>query len=133
MDTLALQGYMRTALGAWPALATLIGDRIYDRVPANPTFPYVVIGLTQGIDQSAACLTDWEVFAQLDIWSRAVGFPEAKRIASQCDEALSLRYPNLNGFRVGWFEPVGQRFLMDPDGVTSHGVLEYRSRYGPEV
>jgi hypothetical protein len=133
MDTLALQGYMRTALGASTELAALVGTRIYDRVPSPPVFPYIVIGLTQGIDQSVACLTDWEVFAQLDIWSRAVGFPEAKRIACECDEALAARYPNLNGFRVGWFEPVGQRFLMDPDGVTSHGVLDYRSRYGPEV
>lgn len=133
MDTLALQGYMRQALGASSELALLIGDRIYDRVPSEPVFPYIKIGLTQGIDQSVACLTDWEVFAQIDVWSRAVGFPEAKRIAAACDDALAERYPALNGFRVGWFEPIGQRFITDPDGITSHGVVEYRSRYGPEA
>lgn len=132
MDTLVLQGMMRTRLGAWAPLAALIGTRIYDQPPAGAPMPYVVLGAVQGIDQTLVdCVIDWEVFAQLDVWSRGIGFPECKRIATECDNALAERLPAMAGMRVGWFEPRGQRFLRDPDGITSHGVLEYRARYGP--
>lgn len=135
MDSLAIQGYLRKALGNWPPLQDLIGQKIYDAVPPSPDpklFPYVVIGNVQIIDQSRTdCVTDWEATATVDVWSREVGFPNCKRIAKVCDDALAERYPAINGYRVGWFQPSGQRFLRDPDGITSHGVLEYTCRYGP--
>lgn len=133
MDLAVLQNYMRLALGNFPPLQALIGQRIYDRVPKNGQFPYVTIGIAQGINQTACdCVTDWEAIAEVHVWSREVGFPEAKMIGKACDDALAQRYPVLNGMRVGWFETLGQRWLNDPDGLTTHGVLDYRSRYGPE-
>jgi hypothetical protein len=132
MDTLVLQGMMRSRLGDWPPLQAIVGQRIYDQPPTGAALPYVVLGPVQAIDLTRDdCVIDWEVFAQLDVWSRAVGFPECKQIAIECDAALGERHPPLLGMRIGFFEPRGQRFLRDPDGITSHGVLEYRARYGP--
>lgn len=125
---------MRSALGNHPPLQALIGQRIYDRVPPNngAQFPYVTIGIAQGIDQTIQCLVVWEVIAEVHVWSRAVGFPEGKSIAIACDDALAERWPVFAGMFTGWFEPTGQRWMHDPDGLTTHGVLEYRSYYGPE-
>lgn len=132
MDSLALQGYIRQALDASAELKQLVGDRVFDQPEPNARFPYIVLGPSQAIDQSTTdCVSDWEVTQQVDVYSRAVGFPEAKRIAEACDEALAERHPLIAGMRVGFFEVVGHRFLRDPDGVTSHGVLEYRARLGP--
>jgi hypothetical protein len=132
MNLLVLQNYMRLALGNYPPLQALIGQRIFDRVPRNGDFPYLTLGLAQGIDQTIQCLVNWDAIAEVHVWSRAVGFPEGKAIAVACDDALANRYPVLAGMFTGWFEATGQRWLNDPDGLTTHGVLEYRSRYGPE-
>ena len=133
MDLAALQGYMRQALGNYPPLQALIGQRIFDRVPLNGgDHPYVTLGIAQGVNQSIDCLDDWEVTAEVHVWSRAVGMVEAKRIAALCDDALAARWPTIPGFIVRWFEMVQQRWLQDPDGLTTHGVIEYRSHYGPE-
>lgn len=123
---------MRSALGAYTPLQAQVGDRIYDRVPTNAVFPYLTLGEAQGVNQSIACLENWEVYAEVHVWSREVGFPEAKSIAANCDKALAERWPTITGFTVRWFETMGQRWMKDPDGLTSHGVLEYRSHYGPE-
>ena len=132
MNTLILQGYMRQALDASGALKQLIGDRVFDQPPPDQSFPYIVLGLAGATDMSTSdCVTDWEVIAQIDVFSRAVGFPECKRIAEACDEALAERHPVIEGIRMGFFESQGHRFLREPDGITSHGVLEYRARYGP--
>jgi len=133
LDVLPIQGYMRTALGAHAPLTALIGDRIYDRVPEGAVFPYVVIGPAQAarLEASPDCIDDYEVFAQVDVWSRAVGFPEAKRIGKACGDALAERSPAIDGLRVGWFVPRDELYRVDADGLTSHGLLVFQSRCGP--
>lgn len=133
MDTLPLQSYMRGKLGSYAPLQAIVGQNIFDQPPPNQVFPYVVLGATEATDMTLVdCLIDWEVIAQLDVYSRSIGFPETKRIADACDEALAERHPTITGLRVGWFEVHTHRFLREPDGITSHGVLSYRARYGPE-
>jgi len=133
LDVLPIQGYMRTALGAHAPLIALIGDRIYDRVPEGAVFPYVVIGPAQAarLEASPWCCDDYEVFAQLDVWSRAVGFPEAKRIGKACGDALADRSPVIDGIQVGWFVPRDELYRTDADGLTAHGLLMFQSRCRP--
>lgn len=133
LDVLPIQGYMRAALGAHAPLAALVGDRIYDRVAPGAAFPYVRLGPTQAMRDPASpdCFEDWEVFAQVDIWSRAVGFPEAKKIGAACGAALAARYPVIPGLRVGWFVIRDQLWRDDDDGLTTHGMLIFTTRCGP--
>lgn len=131
MDTLVLQGYMWQAL-AVPAVTDLIGQRIYDMPPPKPVFPYITLGIVDGVENYVSeCATVWSVTAEVHIWSREPGYPQGKRIALACDSALAPRSPVLVGMWTGYFERVGQRWLRDPDGLTSHGVCEYRAHYGP--
>lgn len=125
MNTLVVQGHMRQQLAT-------AGLRVYDLPPPLPVFPYLTIGIADGTeDYISDCAIDWEVTAEVHIWSREPGYVEGKRIAETCYAALANRHPVFPGFRVGWFAMQSQSWERDPDGLTSHGVLAYRANYGP--
>lgn len=125
MNTLVMQSHMRQQLAS-------AGLRVYDLPPANPVFPYLTIGIVDGIEEfTSDCAIDWDVTGEVHVWSREPGFVQGKTVAQTCYTALGDRHPVFAGYRVGWFAMQNQRWLRDPDGLTSHGVLEYRARYGP--
>jgi hypothetical protein len=108
------------------------GLRVYDMPPPEPIFPYITIGIVDGVeDYIADCAIDWEVTGEVHIWAREPGYVQGKQLAVTCYNALANRHPVFPGFRVGWFGLQNQRWLRDPDGLTSHGVMEYRAHYGP--
>lgn len=110
------------ALTAGPSIAS---GRVYDRVPANPTFPYVAIGDEQIVDDGNTCDDGWEVFEDVHVWSRASGFPETKGLI----QAIVPRLAAINavpGFTVIAVEVENTRVFRDPDGLTSHGVISMR-------
>jgi hypothetical protein len=125
MNLLPMQGYMRKQLAQ-------AGLRVYDLPPANPIFPYVTIGVVDGTEDFISdCAIDWEVTGEVHVWAREPGYTQGKGIAVTCYNALADRHPTFTGFRVGSFALRNQRWLRDPDGLTSHGVMEYRANYGP--
>lgn len=86
---LALQGAIVAALKAIPALAAApLSGRVLDRVKLGEALPYVHLRSFQGVDDGADCIDGLEIFADLDVWSQAVGKPEASRIASLVRDAL---------------------------------------------
>lgn len=132
MDTLPVQHHLVSTLKADAGVTALIGDRVYDLPPPDPAFPYATVDVVDAVeDFISECAVDWEVNAQVHIWSRQPGYVEARRIAAACDAALAERHPTFIGFRMGWFGRVGQSWSRDPDGLTSHGELNYRAHYGP--
>lgn len=130
MNVLPLQGYMRTTLGASARLAALIGNRIYDRVVVDAPLPYIVIGPIEGdlSEASSDCIDDWEITSTVDIWSRAVGFPEAKEIGAAVYDALKNNHPVIAGINIGIFHMIRQVYSVEDDGLTLHGLLEYFAR-----
>lgn len=123
---LALQASQVSALKGDSALTALITQRVYDEVPEAPTFPYVVVGDVQVLGQDTEdCGDGSEVFSRVHVWSRAVGFPETKRIAAEVRRVLKVT-PTLSGFTVTVVEFVQTQFLNDPDGLTRHAVIEHR-------
>jgi hypothetical protein len=125
MNTLVFQSYLRQQLAT-------AGLRVYDLPPANPVFPYLTLSITDGTEDFIAdCAIDWEIAGEVHIWSREPGYVQAKQIAETCSTVLANRYPIFPGFRVGWVALQNQRWLRDPDGLTSHGVLGIMAHYGP--
>lgn len=123
--SLELQGAIVTKLKATPAVTALIGTRIYDSVPSTATFPYVSIGPEQTLADDADCITGFEIFMQLDAWSRATGSPEVKRIAEAVRDALhDFELPLTDNALVS-FRHRQTRVLKDPDGLTAHAALEF--------
>jgi hypothetical protein len=122
---LELQGAIVGRLkGDSPPIA---GSRIYDRVPTEPqpTFPYVSLGPSDAISDDAECLTSYEVTLQLDVWSRAIGFPEVKTLAGQVRDALHGAELSLTDNALVSIEHRQTRILRDPDGLTSHAALTF--------
>jgi hypothetical protein len=127
--SLALQGAVVSILRTDPDLIGLIAGRIYDRVPTGASFPYVTVGDDQTLPDHADCLLgSTEVFATLHVWSRAIGHPEAKTIAGAIVRALNGAEPSLApDYALNQLEHDSTRYLDDPDGLTSHGVVVFRA------
>lgn len=127
--SLELQGAIVTALKASSQVDALIADRIYDKVPAAPTFPYVTVGDDQVISQHADCMDgSTEVFTTLHAWSRGQGKVEAKQVTGAVVTALNFADLPLNGgYRLVLIEHDNTQYLTDPDGLTSHSVILFHA------
>lgn len=125
---LEIQGAIVQRLKADAAVTALVAGRIYDQVPsATPTFPYVTIGPIQAVTDDADCITGLEIFQQLDIWSRAPGFPEAKRIVDAVRVALHDAPLTLTENALVLFQHRDSDTRRDPDGLTSHGIMSFEA------
>lgn len=127
--SLELQRVIVATLKADAEVNALIAGRVYDRVPAPVTFPYVVVGDDQVSQAHAECLDgSTEVFPNLHAWSRAVGKVEAKNIAGAVVRALNGAALTLaNGYRLVLIEHDNTQHLGDPDGITSHSVIVFHA------
>lgn len=105
------------------------GKRIYQPVKKDPVFPYIVLGERQILGNDDDCATRSEIFDRIHVWSSAVGYLECQAI---CDavRAAVRRSPldlSIAGFDVVLTQYVQTHIMNDPDPLTSHGVVEFRS------
>jgi hypothetical protein len=133
--SLALQAAVVAALKADATLTGLVGQRIYDRVPAGASFPYVALGSDEVLDDGydIDCGDGYEIFSALHVWSRAVGQVEMKRIAGACRDALHDAALTVTGFSLIDFKHRQTRYLDDPDGATRHAVVGFRALIDPSA
>ncbi|WP_336801476.1 DUF3168 domain-containing protein [Kaistia sp. MMO-174] len=123
--SLELQAAVVAALKSSPDVAAIVSSRIFDQVPSNATFPYISLGPDQVLSDGAECVDGLEISLQIDVWSRAVGFPETKRIAGAVRAALHLVDLDLPTAALLSLEHRQTRTLRDRDGITSHAVIEF--------
>lgn len=121
--SLALQAAMILALrSAVPA----VSNRVYDRAPQNVAFPYISIGNWEQLDDGGQGLDVVEIFAPVEVWSRAVGQVEAKQIAETVRVALHEKPLTLIGVSHAGTHCRSVRMLDENDGVTTRAILEFR-------
>lgn len=125
--SLELQGAIVSRLKATSAVTSIVGDRVYDRVPKDALFPYITIGEGDEISEDADCITGFDISLDIDVWSRAVGFPEAKRISDAIRTALTASELTITANALVYFQHRQTRFLRDPDGITQHAVLTFEA------
>jgi hypothetical protein len=125
----ALQRAIYSALTGNSAITGLVGQRIFDRVTSDATFPYVRIGLDQSVAEDQDCVEECvEVFAQIDVFSRAQGKIEAKNISGAIVRALNASTVIISdSYELQDFRYTDTRFLDDPDGLSTHAVLSFRA------
>jgi Protein of unknown function (DUF3168) len=126
---LEVQGAIVARLKADPAVAALVNGRIYDSVQGGSTFPYVTIGPVDSVADDADCIVGFLLAQQIDVWSRAPGFPEAKKIVDAVRKALHDQEAALplSTNAMAYFECRNSRINRDPDGLTSHGILSFEA------
>jgi len=102
---------------------------VYDEPPATawatPKLGYVTIGEAQFIRDDATCLEGGDVYLTLHAWSRKAGFPAVKEIAFAVSESLHMAPLVLASWRLVSIMHRQTRVFRDPDGLTSHAVIEF--------
>lgn len=122
---LELQGAIVARLKADATFGTVAGGRIYDQPPSGAVFPYATIGEAQFIRDDATCIRGGFVHLTMHAWSRAVGFPEVRRVADAMVESLHLAPLALATNRLVSIMHRQTRVFRDPDGLTSHAVITF--------
>lgn len=121
IDQDALQAAIFNALDGVPGMPP-----VYDDVPENVPFPYVVIG----DDVSAAfdddCGSGADSMVTIHVWSTYPGRAEAKQILALIYRTLHRSNLVIAGNVTITIDADYQMTLLDPDGVTRHGVIRFR-------
>ena len=131
MSSLELQKALVARLKADTGVTALVGTRVYDLPPPEPSYPYISLGPDQTVPDRADCYDGKEVTLQVDAWSRSIGFPEVKRIAEAICAALDDAPLSLTGQRLVDLYEADVRTMRDPDGATSHAALTFRALTEP--
>lgn len=107
-----------------PIMALLGG--VYDRVPADPwkgKTAYLSFGPSDVSDDGADCIVSGVHSFQLDVWSKAVGQVEAKRIVDLAYRALHEQELSLSENALAEIRVDFRRVFPDRDPLITHGVL----------
>ncbi|MEO0343018.1 MAG: DUF3168 domain-containing protein [Pseudomonadota bacterium] len=125
--SLELQGLLVQTLKADAAVNALVSGAVYDRIPKDAPMPYIQIGATDETPLDASCFVYSEHTVQLDVFSREFGQVECKRITDAIKRALHYADLSLNDNSIGDVRVDSIRYLTDPDGVTTHGIVNIKT------
>lgn len=131
MTTAALQTAIVGELRGNGDVSALVNGRVYDTVPSTATFPYISLGPEQVLPDRADCIDGKIVHFQIDVWSRSVGFPQAKEIAEAVIASLNDNPLTVTGYRIVDMYLENDNTSRDPDGLTSHIALTFRALLDP--
>lgn len=122
---LSLQRALRARLVATPAVTGLVPARaILDAHQRPAPDPAIVLGEDQEIDAGSIRRGRVRVFATLHLWKREASTEGVKEIAGAIRTALHAGRLDLGaGWHCADAFVSATRFLRDPDGETSHGVV----------
>lgn len=123
-------------LGSLLANSILDGDAgkaVYDRAPqsdfselAAGVFPFVVIGEDTAIEFDDDDTEGQETTLTLHAWSRYPGKKEVKQVLDAIYNALHDKPLTVTGQIVILVLFEFMETIVDPDGLTQHGVIRFR-------
>jgi hypothetical protein len=123
--TQPLQDAITARLLADQDIVDLVVDRVFDRIPNNPTFPYVSFGEIQVLPETAEGTDAAQTFVTLHVWDRFKSSAATKNLARLIVAALHDTDLTLPEGQVQSLMLESSRTLPDPDGLTMHAVLSF--------
>lgn len=108
------------------ASPSIAGGRIYDDVPEDAAFPYVQIGDSDAVQDDVDCSDGLDETITLHVWSRYRGKKEAKEIIAQIRAELHAVSLTVSGRASANAWVRQSRVVLDPDGLTRHGIVSVR-------
>ena len=129
----ALQQAIFAALTADATLATLAGNppRVFDEVPRDALFPFVVIGDDLESNWDTATDSGSQHLLTVHVWSRAGGRKETKLIADAVRAALDNAALTVSGQTLIDIRYQASEFRRESDGQTWHGLIRFRAVLEP--
>lgn len=125
----ALQVAIVAAIKGDTEVKTLIGDpaRVEQQVPATPTFPYLVVGEGQVVDDSVQGLGSQENYTDIHIWDNATTYSRVKQIEACLFRLLHDASLSLTGARCLLIQFDGARNAGAENPALKHRVVTYRA------
>ena len=121
---LALQKAIRTQLISSPELTALVpAINILDRNERPNPVPSIILGEDQSIESGGIARSLTRIFHILHVWSKEESLEGVKEIVGAIRKAMSARPQLEDGYHCVDCRVSQTRFLRDPDGETSHGVV----------
>lgn len=122
---LALQKAVRARLAATAAVTALVpAAAILDRHARPAPDPSIIMGEGQTVEGGDIARKMQRVYFDLHVWKKEPSTAGAKAIAGAIRTALHAGRLTLDtGFHCGDCRVSSMRFLRDPDGETSHGIV----------
>jgi len=121
----AVQSAVHGALVGDAGVAALVGARVFDHVPADAVFPYLVIGETSGVPFDDKVKSGMVQALGVHTWSRARGATEAKEIMAAVAAALHRAGLTVAGHELAWIRFTESELKLEDDGLTRHGVQTF--------
>ena len=122
---IAVQKAIRARLiGASAVTALVPATSILDRHARPAPDPSIILGEDQTVQGEGLARDMVRVFSTLHLWKREPSLEGVKAIAGTIRTAIHAGRLDLEtGFQCGDCFVSSSRFMRDPDGETSHGVV----------
>ena len=100
---------------------------VFDDVPEDTAYPYVVVGEDTAINVSAKTLDIHEHTITIHTWSQYRGRKEIKVIMEQIYDTLNDASLSVSGGQLVNLKHEFETTLVEGDGITRHGVMRFRA------
>jgi hypothetical protein len=121
----ALQQALFERLTTYAPLVALVGTRVADQPQMDLAPPYITFGASDFIQTDVDCIDGQSETIILDVWSVAQdGKRECKAICAAIVDALRRYEVDLPSGALADLRIDLVRVLDDPDGRTTHGVVQ---------
>ena len=119
-----LQTILYSTLNGDSTLDGIIGDnKIFDNVPQDTAYPYVVIGNINAINRGTKSLDGNEYNVDIDVWSEYRGKKEISEAMERIYELLHDTTYSVSGANMVISQVRNTITLVENNGITRHGVL----------
>ena len=123
----ATQKAIYERLVADPAIHALVGDRIFDGVPADAVMPFVAFGPSDVVIDDGDGLDGRAEALQLEVWSNdQARLWKAKAICDAIKTSLHDFGLSLEAGRAGSILVTSMQMRPAEDGVTAQGLIALR-------
>lgn len=123
--SLAAQRLAVVKMRARPALTALVpAANIFDKNALPEVFPCIIIGEAQTVGDDIQCADISTVHLTMHVWTTENGLSACKNIAGEVRRALRDVSEIQEGFALD-FNFSDSIFMRDPDGLHSHGVVNF--------
>ena len=123
----ALQTAVYSTLSSDTNLTSTLGAGVYDDVPQGSAYPFVQIGDDSTMDYSTKDVSGSETTLNLHVWSQNHGSKQAKDIMDRVHTLLHDTNLTVTGFNFINNRMEFSDIIRDPDGITRHGIMRFRT------
>ena len=123
---LELQKGLLLTLGATIPNAFGVPAPVFDDVPQDTPTPFVTASDALLSDYSGDGFIGHTALVTIHTWSDYRGMTEVKALQGQVYDLLNRAELVVTGFNVLGCDSINSNVLRDPNGVTRHGVQQFR-------